>query len=291
MPLDPDLARYLESVRHQPPRSSLTIEQTSARLRAGNALAGSPPDGIRTDDLTLREDLRARMYTPAGAPVTAVVVYFHGGRFISGDLQSHDTVCRQLSIASGRRLLAVDYRLAPEHRWPAAAEDAVFATDWAIARYRKTAVAGDSAGANLAAIAASSCAPLSAQLLVYPFIDATCSLPSYKVFEQGYGPGAEDMRRGWELYVPDGVERQHPRVSPLYTEDLCRQVPALVITAEYDTLRDEGEAYANRLLQAGVACRLKRFAGAIHGFFGMAAVTPLAQEAMDECAAFLRERL
>jgi acetyl esterase len=125
MPLDPEISAYLETQRHQPPRSALDIAATRQRLRQSAALAGPPPTLARVDDLVLAGYLRARQYWPAADATLPLVVYFHGGRFISGDLDSHDTICRILALAAGCRVLAVDYRLAPEHRFPAAADDAV----------------------------------------------------------------------------------------------------------------------------------------------------------------------
>jgi acetyl esterase len=153
--------------------------------------------------------------------------------------------------------------------------------------------AGDSAGANLAAGAAIAHRDpaLRCQLLVYPMIDATCSLPSYTEFASGYGPEAGDMRRGWREYLPVGCDPRDARVSPLFAPDLGGLAPALVITAEYDTLRDEGEAFARRLAAAGTSVRLHRYDGMIHGFFTMAGALTAARRALEEAGAFLREHL
>lgn len=293
MPLDPEAAALLERQKGQPPRSSLDVAATRAMMRRAAALSGPPPDLAKVEDLVLPGPLAARQYWPAADPALPLAVYFHGGRFFSGDLESHDTLCRQLARASGCRVLAVDYRMGPEHRFPAAYEDAVSAAGWALEQGVAVGVAGDSAGANLAAGAAIAhrSKGLGCQLLIYPMIDATCGMPSYSEFAAGYGPGAVDMQRGWREYLPEGCDPRDPRVSPLFAEDLGGLAPALVLTAEYDTLRDEGEAFARRLAEAGTPVTLRRYDGLIHGFFTMAGVLAAARRALDEAGAFLRERL
>jgi len=288
MPLDPEIAAYLETQKHQPPRAALDIAAARQRLRQAAALAGPPPPLHRVENLVLAGYLRARQYWPADGAALPLAVYFHGGRFLSGDLDSHDAVCRMLALAAGCRVLAVDYRLAPEHRFPAAAEDAALAVEWALGQGIGVAVAGDSAGANLAAGAALALRRplLRCQLLIYPMIDATCGLPSYSEFAEGYGPGAADMRRGWREYLPEGADRRDPLASPLFARDFDGAPPALVLTAEYDTLRDEGEAYARKL---GVTAR--RYPGTIHGFFTMPGILQVARQAMSDAAAFLQREL
>jgi acetyl esterase len=285
MPLDPEIAAYLETQRGQPPRSALDIAATRERLRQGAALAGPPPALPRIENMVLAGYLRARQYWPVTGPALPLLIFFHGGRFISGDLDSHDPVCRMLAVAAGCRVLAVDYRLAPEHRFPAAAEDAALAVQWALGQGIPVAVAGDSAGANLAAgVALAHRGPaLRCQLLIYPMIDATGSLPSYTRFAEGYGPGAADMRRGWNEYLPKGADPRDPVASPLFATEFDGAPPALVLTAEYDTLRDEGEAYARQL---GVTAQ--RYPGTIHGFFTMPGILQVARDAMGDAAAFLK---
>jgi acetyl esterase len=285
MPLDPEIAAYLETQKHLPPRASLDIAATRERLRQAAALSGPPPALARVENLILAGYLRARQYwSVAGGPLP-LLVYFHGGRFISGDLESHDVVCRTLAIEANCRVLAVDYRLAPEHRFPAAVEDAALALEWALGQSVPVAVAGDSAGANLAAGAAVTPRgrALRCQLLIYPMIDATCGMSSYAAFAEGYGPGAADMKRGWREYLPEGADPHEPLASPLFGTDVDGGPPAMVVTAEYDTLRDEGEAYAQKL---GVAAR--RYPGTIHGFFTMLGTLQVARDAMQDAATFLK---
>jgi acetyl esterase len=288
MPLDPEIAAHLERQKDLPPRASLDIAATRDMLRRAAALSGPPPPLPRVEDLSLPTSLGARQYWPALSSALPLVVYFHGGRFFSGDLESHDTLCRHLALASGCRVLAVDYRLAPEHRFPAAAHDARTALEWALLQDVPVAVAGDSAGANLAAGAALSHRhpALRCQLLIYPMIDAACASATYTEFADGYGPGAADMRRGWSEYLPAGTDPRNPLASPLYAESVAGSAPAFVLTAEYDTLREEGEAYALRL-----AAQLRRYPGTIHGFFPMQGTLRIARESLRDAAAFLRHSL
>ena len=284
MPLDPDVAAYLDSRRGQPPRSALSVEQTRAALRD---LTGPPAAVAHVEDVSVGH-LVVRQYWPARDPSLPLLVYFHGGRFFSGGLDTHDSLCRAIAVESGWRVAAVDYRLAPEHLFPAAVEDAFAAVEWAGRQSALVGVAGDSAGANLAAVAARF-SHVHAQVLVYPMIDATCALPSHDEFtHEGFGPGSEDMRRGWDLYLPDGIDRCDDRVSPLHASELTDFPPALVITAGYDPLRDEGELYAARLRDADVHVVSRRFDGAIHGFFHMSGVLGCGREALRLVADFLR---
>jgi acetyl esterase len=293
MPLDPEIAAHLERQKGQPPRSSLDIAATRQMMRRAAALAGTPPPLPHIEDLLLPTSLPVRRYWPAQDNGLPQVVYFHGGRFISGDLETHDTLCRLLAISSGCRILAIDYRLAPENHFPAALNDACAAVEWALRDGVPIGVAGDSAGANLAAGAAllHREPALRCQLLVYPMIDATCSSPSYAEFAEGYGPGAADMRRGWTEYLPTPADPRDPAASPACARSLQGAAPALVITAEYDTLRDEGEVYAHALAQAGVPVQLRRYPGTIHGFFTMPGILGVARQAIDDAGTFLRHAL
>ena len=293
MPLDPEITALLEQQKHLPPRSSLDVAATREMMRRSAALAGEPPPLSKIEDLVLPGEICARQYWPTTDKRLPIVVYFHGGRFFSGDLETHDTVCRPLAIAAGCRVIAVDYRLAPEHRFPAAVDDACRAVEWVLGRGVPVGLAGDSAGANLAGVAALAYrrSALRCQVLIYPMIDAECGSASYREFSQGYGPGAADMQRGWAEYLPEGVDPRDPSASPLYAIDLAGAAPAFVLTAEYDTLRDEGEAYARRLVEAGVPVLCRRYLGAIHGFFSMSGCLRLGRGAMQDVAAFLRPHL
>ena len=286
MSLDPELACYLEMQKSLPPRSGLTIEQTRARLVEGARLYGGEPSTVAAvRDLTLPGGIAVREYGAADVPL---LLYFHGGRFISGNLDSHDLLCRRLAVAANCRVVAVDYRLAPEHPFPAAVDDALAAADWALRQSSRVSVAGDSAGGNLAAVvAAARRQNIGRQVLIYPMLDATCSLPSHREFAEGYGPSSLDMQRGWDEYLGAGVRAQDPRMLPLFSDDLDGLPPALVLTAEYDTLRDEGEHYAHRMGEAGNRVEMKRYLGAIHGFITLTGISRLAREAIADVAGYL----
>lgn len=257
------------------------------------------------EDLTLDlpgRRLPLRVYRPVAGASLPLVLYLHGGRFISGDFITHDPVCRQLAAASGCIVIAVDYRLAPEHPFPAAVEDAWVAAQWVhqkgeeIGGNGRWAIAGDSAGGNLAAASAlllrarGNTLP-HALALIYPMLDATCSLPSHQTCGSGYGAGSDDMKAGYRLYLPEGTDLRTPYASPLFAGDLAGWPATLVLTAEYDSLRDEAEAFAQRLQQAGVPVTCRRYDGAIHGFFQMGGVLNLGRLAMQQVARFLHETL
>ncbi len=288
-PLDSEIQAWLVEQDALPPRSSLTIGQTRERMRGMALAAGTPPPMERVEDVDAG-GIPARQYVPQNEPDGPLLVFFHGGRFISGDLESHDGFCRWLADACGCRVLAVDYRLAPEHPFPAAADDAVAATRWALTQSPAVGVAGDSAGGNLAALAALEVAGLRCQVLIYPMLDGTRGLPSHAEFAEGFGPGTDDMERGWQLYAMAGP-RQSPRISPIYCGDLSNLPPALVITAEYDTLRDEGEVYGARMREAGNSVLAVRYTGAVHGFATMPGRFELARQAISDIGLFVRARM
>jgi len=221
-----------------------------------------------------------RIYTPEGREPFPLLVYFHGGGWVLGDLETHDSVCRELAHGAGCVVLSVDYRLAPEHRFPAAAEDCYAATVWTATHAAelgvdptRIAIGGDSAGGNLAAVVANRRAvPVCLQVLVYPCTDARMGSQSFVDNADGFWLGADGMKWFYEHYLsgPDGSQ-DDPLVSPLLEDEarLASAPSAVVITAEYDPLRDDGEAYAARLAAAGVATTHVRFSGQIHGFFSM----------------------
>jgi acetyl esterase len=296
--LDPEVEALLErqAASGAPPRSAMTIAQTRAFYLKMRVLAGDPPALAGVEDRTVpagNRQIPIRIYRPAGLWAPAIL-YLHGGRFISGDLETHDPVCRSLAAAACCTVVAVDYRLAPEFRFPAALEDCYAAAVWLAQNHgERMAVCGDSAGGNLAAavalLARERGGPrLHAQVLVYPMLDATCSLPSHNAFASGYGPGSEDMKRGWREYAPGGIDPKDPRLSPLFASGLAGLPPALILTAEYDSLRDDGEEYARRLQAAGVPVQLKRYEGAIHGFFQMAGVLGIGRSAIEDAARYVR---
>jgi acetyl esterase len=247
-------------------------------------------------------DLRARVYTPRGAPPFPIVVFFHGGGWVVGTLDTYDPLCRALAAAVPTVVVSVDYRLAPEHRWPAAVEDAYAATLWASRHaaelggaQHRLAVAGDSAGGNLAAVVALGARDrggpaIAFQLLVYPALDAAGDTGSWREHADGFYLTAAGMRWYWDHYL-GGADGAAPDASPLRAAFLGGLPPALVVTADHDVLRDEGEAYAARLREAGVAADVRRVEGVVHGFFRWRAVTGAADAALQEAAAALRSAL
>ena len=249
-------------------------------------------------------DVPVRVYVPVDEPgPRPVLVYFHGGGWVIGDLETHDSTVRKLAAASGVTVVSVDYRLAPEDPFPAAVDDCLAAVRWVVDNAgdlgvdpSRLAVGGDSAGGNLAAVAAGRLrddgVPVAFQLLVYPVTDGTMGLPSYDENAEGYFLTRDTMAWFWDHYV-GGEHRTNPLASPLHAPDeaLAGLPPALVITAEFDPLRDEGEAYGARLAGAGVATTTTRYDGVIHGFFQMSDMIPEGAAAIDEAAAALRGAL
>jgi acetyl esterase len=247
--------------------------------------------------------LAARHYVPAGLPVTSpLIVYFHGGGMVTGDLDSHDSLCRHLARRIRARVVAVDYRLAPEHPFPAAPEDAV-AAFLDIARRAtelggdptKLVVMGDSAGGNLSAVVAQRTTswPLrpALQVLIYPATDLVGSFPSRRTFGDGFWLTGRLIDWFMDRYLPPGVDRRHPDASPLFREDVSGVAPALVYTAGFDPLRDEGQAYADKLSAAGVTVKYREFPSLLHGFAGMAGAIDAARQAVDLIAEDVSEAL
>ena len=253
--------------------------------------------------------LRARLFVPDEALALAdgargpLVVYYHGGGWTTGDLDTHDQPCRLLCRSSGARVLSVDYRLSPEHRFPAPVEDALAAFRDAAARAEelgvdpaRIAVAGDSAGGHLAAVTALLCAaqggPAPAfQLLIYPVTDVAHAAPSRSTFAEGFVLTKENMDWYEQQFLGPDADRGDPRASPLLAESLAGTPPALVVTAGFDPLRDEGEAYARRLAESGVRTHLRRHPGYVHGFIHVLTLGAGAHEALAEMGGVLRAAL
>ncbi|HEY5942893.1 MAG TPA: alpha/beta hydrolase [Solirubrobacterales bacterium] len=245
--------------------------------------------------------LAARLYVPRGATEPGpLLVYFHGGGWVIGDLETHDAPCRFLAANSGVRVLAIDYRLAPEHPFPAAAEDAGATYAWASANAgslgadpTRIAVGGDSAGANLAAVAALSARDAglqmpAMQLLIYPVTVADEELPSRHTFGDGFLLTRPDMDFFEEHYLPAGSDSGDPRVSILRADDLSGLPPAYLAIAGFDPLRDEGIAFAKRLEEADVPVSLRLHPGLVHTFVNLTAICPSARQAMLEAVGALR---
>jgi acetyl esterase len=242
-----------------------------------------------------------RVYTPLGSGPFPLVVFFHGSGFVVCSLDSHDLMARNLCGGSGAVVVSVDYRLAPEAKFPAAPDDCLLATRW-VAEHAgelngdpaRIVVAGDSAGGNLATVTALRIRDeggprLAGQLLIYPVTDYhSPGTPSYAENAEGYGLTRAGMAWFWHHYLADPRDALHPHASPLRAADLSGLPPALVHTAEYDVLRDEAEHYAERLREAGVAVTMKRWAGMNHGFYFWVGMVDASAAAMDEACAWLR---
>ena len=246
-------------------------------------------------------NLAVRIYRPFGLGATPpAIVYYHGGGWVVGDLDTHDGSCRALAAASDCVVVSVDYRLAPEHRFPAAPEDCLAAYTWVVANSgdlsidpRSVAVAGDSAGGNLAAVVAQQArgldvAPPVAQGLIYPATDFRMQTRSIDLFEDGFFLTRESMHWFRDHYLPEATSLEDPMASPLLADDVSGVAPAWVWTAGFDPLRDEGRAYAERLDAAGVATQYRCYDDQVHGFFGMG-VLPGGLEIIEEIGAQLGE--
>lgn len=306
MPLDPQARQILEATAalNLPPTEQLTPAQAREGMRARTAGLGPVEDVAQVRDHRVPVaggEITVRSYTPAGSGLLPALVFLHGGGWVIGDIDTHDGICRSLANAAGCVVASVDYRLAPEHRYPVAVDDSFAATRWVVERAAalgvdptRVAVGGDSAGGNLAAavslLARDRGGPaLRLQLLVYPVTRHGFDTASYKDNADGYMLTRASMEWFWAHYLgPQGDGRQ-PYASPLDAPSLEGLPPALVMTAEYDPLRDEGEAYADRLRRAGVPVTLTRYPGMIHGFFRMINIMDKARAARDEAAGALRK--
>ena len=301
--LDPHLALILALERrlHGADREAGVEERRAGMRKASAIAAGTPVPVGATRDLEVDGavgPLRARHYAPTQPDGKPLLVFFHGGGWVVGDVDTHDQPCRILTRYADLHVLSVEYRLAPEHPYPAPVEDAVAAWEWAVkhaddlgADGSRIAVGGDSAGGNLAAVVAQhardtkTTAPV-AQLLLYPGTDASRDRPSKNLFAEGYFLTRVQMDWYWDTYS-EGRDRTDPRLSPLCAETLAGLAPALVTTAAFDPLRDEGEAYAAALREAGVPTVLRRAPGLVHGYFSMTGVhRPSLDESLAVAGAF-----
>lgn len=307
MPADPLVQAILDRINEATAAGPSTWEQSVEDARAAYAgycaLAGDGGELAAIEDRTIPGPggpVAIRIYRPSTDAGLPVVVFFHGGGHTIGSIDTHDPVCRQLARAADAVVVSVEYRLAPEHPFPAGVDDAYAATAWVAtngqalgADVSRLAVAGDSAGGNLAAVTAILARdrggpPLRFQLLVYPNVDVTYAHPS--IDENGDGHVLTKERILWfrHQYLGDG-DPTDPLASPLRTNDLSGLPPALVITAEMDPLRDEGAAYADRLRNAGVEVAYTCYAGQVHTFYGMGTLFPAGTTAIEESGEALRK--
>jgi acetyl esterase len=305
--LDLEMAIARQMMLRQPPPGTVPVEETRrlfSRIAQWGLMGGRIPLHSVQDETVQVEDraVPVRVYRPLPEADLPLLVYCHGGGFMMGSLDTHDSICRHLSRDARLVVVSVDYRLAPEHQFPAAPDDVYAALLWAAgnaqqlgARPDRIAVGGDSAGANLAAVTALRArdrgeVELAFQLLIYPRVDMTDhQTQSWKDLD-GFllsRTTADFFRSG---YLPDPELYGHPYASPLLAADHRRLPPALVISAEFDPLRDEGEAYARKLQAAGVPARFVRYSGVVHGFFGLRPCRK-SEQAFVEVAQALREIL
>jgi len=307
--LDPQVKTVLDQLAslNGPPIQELGVTEARALLERLAAIGGPPAEVARVEDRTFAGpagDVPVRIYRPTDdAGPQPVLVWFHGGGWVLGSIEGSDLTCRDLAAQSGVVIVSVGYRLAPEHPYPSGLGDCYAALVWVTATAGdlgvdpdRVAVGGDSAGGNLAAVVALAARDRGGpavrfQLLVYPVTDALMSHPSVRDNGQGYMLTDDSMKWFIELYLGERGDPKDPLVSPVYADDLSGLPPALVITAEYDPLRDEGEAYGTRLQRDRVAAKVSRYDGMIHGFFSMGAIVDAARRATAEAADALRGAL
>jgi len=299
--LDPKVRAALDAQGPIPAYRSLplaelrtTFDQMAARVpKLKEPLA-------RVQDRTLADDLRVRIYTPEGKGPFPLLVYYHGGGWVLGNLESHDDVCRSLARRAPAVVVSVDYARSPEARFPRIMADCETALRWTSDHARELngdatqlVVAGDSAGGTLAAGLALRVRDhggprIAFQLLIYPVTDRNFETASYREFATGYGLTRANMEWFWDCYLKDAADAGNPEAVPMKARDLKGLPPALVLSAEFDVLRDETEAYAKRLHEAGVRVRCVRFLGLNHGFIRMGALYPQADQALSMLAESFR---
>jgi acetyl esterase len=298
-PLDPGAKEYVDAVNAAPPIWEVSLDDARRGIDAETLDVFGPLDDVAVEDRTIDGPggpIPIRVYgTGSGGPA---LVYLHGGGWVVGSIESHDPVCRRLAARTPCVVVSVEYRLAPEHPFPAGLEDAWAATEWVAGHLDelgadRVAVGGDSAGGNLAAVVALRARdrglPLALQVLIYPVIDADLDSPGYVEHGVGLNLTRAKMDWYWARYL-DGADGFAPEASPLRAGDLAGIAPALVQTAEHDPLVFEGEAYAHALEAAGVPVTLTRYDGQIHGFARLVALCPRGHDALAEIAAALSAR-
>jgi acetyl esterase len=310
MPLDTDSAALIAKLAELglPRYETLTPAQArNAMAAARRAAAIEPPSVGEVRDLDIpaaHGKIPARLYRPLEARgQIPALVFFHGGGWVLGDLESHDILCRRLANASECAVLAVDYRLAPEHKFPSAVEDAITATQWVFANAKtleidpeRIAVGGDSAGANLATVVCHAARDegkprIRLQLLIYPVVELAFTHPSHELKEDRLPVLGETMIWFREHYLSAPTHKEDWRASPLLAKSFYGLPPAYVLTAGYDPLSDEGAAYADRLEEAGVQVARRHFPGQIHGFLTMGVGFPTTKLAISEIGQALKQSL
>ncbi|MFZ1063696.1 MAG: alpha/beta hydrolase [Acidimicrobiales bacterium] len=300
--VNPALEPYVRAAQAAPgphPQTQDMAERRAQYLELAQAIGGDDQLNVTSTDLTASLDdgrsLRTRLYVPANDEDKALVVYFHGGSFVVGSLETHDALCRRLSVDTGMRFLAVEYRLAPEHPFPASINDAVAMFSHVVANWHDYAapdaemiVMGDSAGASLVAVASALTKNdglgIAAQVLIYPSLGPEVVTESAHKYGVGYMLDLEHLRYDYAQYLGDFTDHTDPRVTPLMFADLAGAPPAIVLVAECDPLRDEGLAYAGLLEHFGVPVEVLEAEGMVHGFLRLGALVPEALEIVDDLA-------
>lgn len=305
MPLDREAEAFLKQLAEAGGPALNEMAPAEARRMAEQlaSLGGEAEPVASLVDRTIPGPAGAipvRIYTPAGEGPLPVLLYFHGGGWVIGSPDTVHSTCALLANRAGAVVVSVDYRMAPEHKFPAAAEDCYAATAWVAENARsfggdpqRIAVSGDSAGGNLAAVVAlmareKGYPQLAYQVLIYPVTDHSFDTPSYRENGTDYFLTTAMMEWFWNHYINGDEDGRDWRASPLQVADASNLPPAFVITAEFDPLRDEGEAYARKLAEAGNTVTLKRYLGQIHGFCTLLGAMPAGRQALEEAAAHLR---
>jgi acetyl esterase len=302
--LEPDIRAFLDlaAAAGGPALGEMTPAEAREMFRFVLEMQGEPEDVALVRDLAASgpdADIPLRLYRPPAHGPLPVLLYMHGGGWVIGDLETHDRLCRAIANAAGCAVVAVDYRLAPEHRYPAASEDCYAALTWLVANAddldvdaTRIAVGGDSAGGHLSAVVAQMARDrggpaLTLQILHCPVADADFSTPSYEANADGFGLTRDSMRWFWDHYLPDAAARAEPMASPLQG-DCTGLPPALVQTAGYDPLRDEGLAYAAKLAAAGVEVTIHNHAGLTHDTLAMFGALDGGRRNLEEVVGHLR---
>ena len=309
MPLDPQAQKILDVAKALglPPVNHLPVAQAHDRMAKALTYTGEPEAVSHVENMAIdgpAGPLGLRHYRPSTSMLLPGILFFHGGGWVLNDLNTHDHLCRALANQSGCAVIAVDYRLAPENRFPAAIDDAWCAMQWVHGNAARVGIdsarlgiAGDSSGATTAAVisclARDAGAPhLSCQVLLYPVTDHwSADTASYREVGSGYSLSRDLMIWFWDLYLQPGADLFDPRVCPLRARDLHGIPPTLILTAEFDPLRDEGEEYARRLREAGVPVRCTRYEGMMHGFVIQFMVLDKGRIGLRETATFVRQHL
>ena len=303
--IHPDYDKYLRTLPEAADPASTPLAERRAAYREQALRQRGPLEEmaeVRDGEIALDgRSLRYRLYVPADGRGDALVVYFHGGSFVFGDHDTHEALCRRLSADTSMSFLAIEYRLAPEHPFPAAVDDAVdtlrhvvaHVEDYAAAGTRVIAM-GDSAGASLVAVACAATRqelPLAGQVLIYPTLGPEVMTDSSHRFASGYVLEIDHLRYDYQLYLGDWTDHTDPRVTPLFAPDLTGAAPAIVVVAECDPLRDEAIAYAGLLEHFGVRVEVLEAEGMLHGFLRMGHVIPDALDIVDDVASHLSDYL